>query len=60
MLNIKRNTEALLETSREDGLEVNTENRKYMVMSPHRNAGQDHNLHIANKSLENVANFKYL
>jgi hypothetical protein len=42
---MKRNTEALLQASREDGLEVNTEKI---------------NLLIANKSSENVAKFKYM
>jgi len=35
---IKKNTEALLEASREVGLEVNTEKTKYMFMSHHQNA----------------------
>jgi hypothetical protein len=35
---IKKNTEALLEASREVGLEVNTEKTKYMVMY-HQNVG---------------------
>jgi hypothetical protein len=51
---IKRNTEILLEASRGAGLEVNTENTKYMVVSRHQNAGQD-NLLIANKSFKSVA-----
>jgi hypothetical protein len=32
---IKKNTEALLQTSREVGPEVNTEKTKYMIMSHH-------------------------
>jgi hypothetical protein len=56
----KRNKEALLEASREIGLEVNTEQTKYMVMSCHQNAGQSYNLLIGNKSIDNVARFKYL
>jgi hypothetical protein len=36
---IKKNKEALLETSRMVGLEVNIEKTKYMVMSCHQNAG---------------------
>jgi len=53
-------TEALLEASREVGLEVNTEKIKYMVMSRHQNAGQNHSLFITNKYFVNVAKFKYL
>jgi hypothetical protein len=42
------------------GLKVNTEKTKYMLMSRHQNAGQNHNIKIANRSFENVAQFKYL
>jgi len=51
--------EALLEVSREVGLEVNAEKSKYKVMSCHQNAGKNHNLLIANKSFENLARFQY-
>jgi hypothetical protein len=51
---INKNKEALLEGTREVGLEVNTEKTKYMVMSHHQNVGQNHNLLIGNKSFENV------
>jgi len=57
---IKRNTEALLEASREVGLEVNTENINYMDMSCHRYAVQNNSLLIANKYFETVAKFYYL
>jgi hypothetical protein len=33
---------------------------KYMVLSRHQIAGQNHNIKIANRSSENVAQFKYL
>jgi hypothetical protein len=57
---IKKNTEILLQASREVGLEVNTERTKYMVVSHRQTVGQNHSLLIANKSFENVAKFKYL
>jgi hypothetical protein len=56
----KKNTKALLEASREVGLEVNTETIKYTVVSNHHNVGQPHNLVVDNRSLRNVAKFKYL
>jgi hypothetical protein len=55
---IKKNKEALLQASREVGLEVNVEKKKYMVAS-HQNIGQNYNLLIANKFSENVAQFKH-
>jgi hypothetical protein len=30
-----------------------------MLLSPHQNAGQIHNIKIANRSYENVAQFRY-
>jgi hypothetical protein len=57
---IKENTETLLEASRDVGLEINAEKSKYMIMSCHRNSGQNQNIKIANESIENVAKFKYL
>jgi hypothetical protein len=56
---IKKNTEALLASSREVGLEVYIDKTKYMAASHHQNGEQIHNLLIANKYFENVA-FKYL
>jgi hypothetical protein len=57
---IKENTETLLETSRDIGLEINAEKTKYMIMSLHPNSGQNQNIRIANESFENMAKFKYL
>jgi hypothetical protein len=53
---IKKNTEIILNTSKEVGLEVNTEKTK----SRHQNAGQNYGIKIANRSFENVAQIKYL
>jgi predicted HTH domain antitoxin len=39
---IKENTEALLEGSRDIGLEINTEKMKYMIMSCHLNSGPEY------------------
>jgi hypothetical protein len=52
--------EALINSSKEVGLEVNTETSKYMLLSRHENAGQNHDIKIANKCFENVAKFIYL
>jgi hypothetical protein len=37
---IKKNKEALLQASREVGLEINTQKTKYMVVFHHQNSGQ--------------------
>jgi hypothetical protein len=57
---IKENTETLLDTSRDIGLEINAEKTKYVIMSRDPNSGQNQNIRIANESFENVAKFKYL
>jgi hypothetical protein len=56
---INKNTETLIHDSKEVGLEVNAEKAKYMLLSRHQNAGQNRNMKIANRSFENVAQFKY-
>jgi hypothetical protein len=57
---IKKNTEILIDASKEVGFEVNAEKTKYMLLSRHQNAGQNHSINIANRSFENVAQFRYL
>jgi hypothetical protein len=57
---IKKNTETLLEVSRDVGLEISAEKTKYMIMSCHQNSGQNQNIRIANESFKNVSKFKYL
>jgi hypothetical protein len=57
---IKKNTETLIDSSKEVGLEVNAEKAKYMLLSHHQNAEQTHDIKIANRSFENVAQLRYL
>jgi hypothetical protein len=57
---IKKNTETLIDASKKDWLEVNTEKTKCMLLSRHQNAGQNHDIMIAKRSVENVAHFRYL
>jgi hypothetical protein len=53
---IKKNTEALLDASKE----VGPEKTKNMLMSRSQKVGQKHIIKIANRSLENAAKLKYL
>jgi hypothetical protein len=57
---IKKNAEALLDASKEIGLQVNSEKTKYMFMSCHHTAGQSNYIRVANKYFEKVAEFEYL
>jgi hypothetical protein len=57
---IKKSTEALLDASKETGLEMNPEKTKCMLMSHSHKIGQKHSIKIANRSFEEVAKFKYL
>jgi hypothetical protein len=49
---IKKSMETLTEASKEVGLEVNAKKTKYVLLSGHQNAGQNHNIKIANGSFE--------
>jgi hypothetical protein len=57
---IKKNTEALVDGSKEVGLGVNPKKTMYMLMSHSQKMGQKHSIKIANRSSEDVAKFKYL
>jgi hypothetical protein len=55
---INKSAEALSDSSKEISLEINAEKTKYILMSRHQNAEQNHNRMMANKSFENVANWE--
>jgi hypothetical protein len=57
---IKKSIETLIDASKEAGLEINVEKTKYMLLSRHQNGGQNRDVKIANRSFENVPQFKYL
>jgi coproporphyrinogen III oxidase-like Fe-S oxidoreductase len=49
---INKNKEALLDSSKEVGLEVNPEQTKYTLMSRYQKVGKKHSMRIANRSLK--------
>jgi hypothetical protein len=55
---INKNTETLIDASKEVGLEVNIEKTKYMLVSHDQNAEQNRDIKITNKLSENVSQFK--
>jgi hypothetical protein len=57
---VKENKEALLDASKELGLEVNPEKTKYMLMPRNQKVGNKHSIKVANGSFEDVAKFRYL
>jgi hypothetical protein len=48
----KKNTEPLIDTSKEVGIEINVEKTKYMLLSCHQNVGQNQDIKIANRLFE--------
>jgi hypothetical protein len=56
----KKNTQTLIDASKEVGLEINVEKTKYMFLSHHQNVGLNWDIKIAYRSFENVSQFKYL
>jgi hypothetical protein len=57
---LNRNTETLIDASKEVGLEVNIEKTKYMLVFRDQNADQNQGIKIGNRSFENVSQFKHL
>jgi hypothetical protein len=57
---IEENNDTLINASKEVCLKINIEKTKYMLLSRHQNAGQNWDIEIANRSFENVSQFKYL
>jgi sorting nexin-29 len=57
---INKNTETLIDDSKEVGLEVNVEKTKKMLVSCYQNAEQNLDIKIGKRSFENVSQFKYL
>jgi hypothetical protein len=58
MYAVNKNTETLIDASKEGGLEANIE--KTMLVSCHPNAGQYGYIKIVNRLFEYVAQFEYL
>ena len=57
---VKENAEALVVATKENGLEVNADKTKYMIMSRDLNAERSHIMKIDNSCIERVEEFKYL
>jgi hypothetical protein len=57
---IKKNTETSIDASKEVRLEVCKEKTRYMLLSHHQNARQNHVMKMDNRSIRNVAQFRYL
>lgn len=57
---LEQNTEAVVVTSKEIGLQVIAEKTKYMTMSRDQHAGKDHNIKAGNESFEIVEQFRCL
>jgi hypothetical protein len=52
---IKTNTEILIDASKVVGVEISVEKTRYMLLSRHQNVGQNQDIKIVNRSLENVS-----
>jgi hypothetical protein len=52
---IKKNTQTVIDASKQVGLTENVEKTKYMLLSRHQNVGQNRDIKVANRSFENVS-----
>jgi hypothetical protein len=57
---INKETEILIDASKEVGLEVNVEKTKYMLVSRDQNPEQNWRVRIGSITFEKVSHFKYL
>jgi sorting nexin-29 len=57
---VREYTETLIDDSKVVGLEINVEKTKYMLLSRHQNIDRNRDIKIANRSFENVSQFRYL
>ena len=57
---VKKNAEALVAVTKENGLEVSAHKTKYTTVSRNQNAGRIHSMKIDNSSIERVEDLKYL
>jgi hypothetical protein len=48
---IKKNTDILIDASKEAGLEINVEKTKYRLSSRHQNVGRNHDIKTATTSV---------
>jgi len=55
---VKKNSEALVAATKENGLEVNAHKTKYMTVSRDQNAGRIHSMKIGDSSIGTVEEFK--
>jgi hypothetical protein len=51
---VKKDTETLIDASKEVGLEIYIEKTEYMLLSHHQNVSQNRDIKIANRLFENV------
>jgi hypothetical protein len=59
---IEKNTQTLIDASKEVSLEVKVEKSEYsyMLLSRQQNGGQNHDIKIADRRFKNVTPFRYL